>query len=100
MNTADALPNKTNEFTHKEWHIIPNASHPNHFTLKTATGNVVCTLAFPENANTTNTDFLNLIASAPELRDIAETYRDSMMGSNAEKTMIYTIVCNVLGRLH
>ncbi len=97
--TAAILPAKTPEVAHREWHIIPDASHPNHFTLETATGNVLCTLAFPKNENTTNTEFLNLIASAPELQDIAEMYRDTMIGNRAEKTMIYTIVSRVLSRL-
>lgn len=99
MNTADVLPNKTTEFTHKEWHIIPNANHPNHFTLKTTTGTIICALAFPGNNNTTNATFLNLIASAPELQDIVEMYRDSMTGKEAEKTMVFAIVREILSRL-
>ncbi len=94
--TADALPVKTTEFTYREWNIVPDSNNPNHFKLETATGSVICTLAFPVSCNTS---FLNLIASAPELQDIAEMYRDTMMGNEAEKTMIYTIVRDVLNRL-
>ncbi len=99
MNTAEVLPAQTTEFTQREWHIIPDVTDPNRFNLKTATGTIICTLAFPEDDTTTNTTFLNLIASAPELQDIAEMYRDSMTGSTAEKTMVFTIVRDVLGRL-
>lgn len=96
MNTAEVLPAQTTEYSHREWHIIPDVTNPNRLNLKTATGTIICTLAFPERCNTT---FLNLIASAPELQDIAEMYRDSMTGSTAEKTMVFTIVREILGRL-
>ena len=84
------------EFKHREWHIVPDAVNPNRFNLETAMGSIICTLAFPESCNTS---FLNLIASAPELEDIAEMYQESMTGSRAEKSMIFDIVRNVLSRL-
>ena len=92
MNTKVALM----EYTHREWHIVPDVVKSNCFNLETATGNIVCSLAFPEHDNNANTTLLNLIASASELQDIAEMYHDTMLGNKAEKTMIFSTVSEVL----
>lgn len=96
MNAAEA---STTPYNYREWHIVPDAAAPNCFTLETATGNIVCSLAFPGKNNSTTPTLLNLIASAPELQDIAEMYRDSMTGNKAEKTIIFNIVSEVLNRV-
>lgn len=82
------------ELNHRDWHITPSETTPNSFDLKTKKGNTLCTLAFPKDCNIS---LLNLIASAPELQDIAEMYHDYMLGK-AEKSMVFNIVKEVLNR--
>ncbi|MEM9687607.1 MAG: hypothetical protein AAF934_11900 [Bacteroidota bacterium] len=84
------------QYSHKAWDSVP-AKKPNCFDLKTtATGAVVCTISFPE---TCDSKLLNLIAAAPELYQIAEMYHDFMLGNEAEKTMVFSIVKTVLSRV-
>lgn len=82
-------------FNHRDWHIIPS-NNPNCFELKTKTGNTLCTLAFNKGCNTS---LLNLIASAPELQDIAEMYHDHMLGGQMQHSMVFDIVREILSRL-
>ncbi len=96
MSTADVLTRDTKRDTHSEWNIVPSAAQPNSFDLKTKTGHTLCILTFPK---AYDKPLLNLIASAPELQDIAEMYRDSMIGNKAEKTMVFAIVTKVLQRV-
>lgn len=99
MRTADTLAPTKTEYNYRAWHIVPDTVTPNRFKLETASGNIVCTLAFPENNNAAHSPFLNLIASAPELQHIAEMYHDAMVGNPSERSMIFTIVCKVLNRV-
>ena len=81
-------------FNHRDWRVIPDPIDPNCFTLEDIkTGEILGTVLLAENSNP---GLLNLIASAPELQDIAEMYHDHMIGKEAEKTMVYTIVKQVL----
>lgn len=84
----------SSKYRQREWHIVAAKDNPNCFYLETAAGKVLCTLGVPEGGNT---GFLNLIASAPELQDIAEMYYDAMLGK-AEGTMVFEIVTEVLRR--
>ena len=99
MNTKAITTAKTTGYTQCEWHIVPDVVKPNCFNLETTTGNIVCSLAFPEHDNNANITLLNLVVSAPELQDIAEMYHDTMLGNKAEKTMVFSIVSEVLDRV-
>lgn len=95
MITADISAETT--FKHRDWNLIPDAAHSNYFDLKeTKTGRVLGRFILPESSDPT---LLNLIASAPELQDIAEMYHDAMVGNGAEKTMVFAIVTEVLHRV-
>ncbi len=96
MRTADLLPQTKMAFNHRDWRITPAKDNPNCFDLKTTTGNLLCTLAFPKDCNTS---LLNLIALAPELQDIAEMYHDHMLGGQMQKSMVFDIVQEILNRL-
>ncbi len=84
-------------FKHRDWSFVPDVITPNQFNLEEIkTGKVLGRFILPEGSNST---LLNLIASAPELQDIAEMFRDRMKG-NEEKTMVFSIVMEVLQRIH
>lgn len=98
METASTLTeSKTTKLKHRDWHIIPDTHHANRFNLaETKTGKVLGTLVLPKSGDTT---FLNLIACAPELEDIAEMYHDHMLGGPMEKSMVFATVKEILARL-
>lgn len=98
MGTATISAETTMTFKHRDWDFIPDVITPNRFNVKeNKTGKILGTIILPENCDTT---FLNLIGCAPELQDIAEMYRDKMKGSKEEKTMVFSIVMEVLQRIH
>lgn len=83
-------------FKHRDWSFVPDVITPNQFNLEEIkTGKVLGRFILPEGSNST---LLNLIASAPELQDIAEMFRDHMIGTNAQKTMVFSMVMQILER--
>lgn len=83
-------------FKHREWQIVPDAIHGHCFNLEEVkTGKLLAALILPEGSNSR---LLSLIASAPELQDIAEMYQQSMTGSRAENSMLFSMVTQVLQR--
>ena len=96
MRTANDLAETTETlFKHREWRVIPDTVKPNLFKLEEIkTGKMLGTFTLPKDGDPT---LLNLIAAAPELQDIAEMFRDSMIG-NKSQTMIFSLVEQVLER--
>ena len=83
-------------FKHREWRVIPDETHPNCFKLQEIkTGKVLGSFVLAEGSDP---ELLNLIACAPELQDIAEMYRDHMIGKNAQNTMVFSMVIQTLER--
>ena len=78
------------------WQLLPLSGQARRFLLNHRDTGTVCTLTFPIRYNP---KLLRLIAAAPELEDIAEMYRDEMLGSDRQHTMIFEIVSRVLHRL-
>lgn len=79
-----------------QWRINPDENHPNCFVLQEAkTNKVLGTFILPEDSDP---KLINLIAATPDLQDIAEAYRDHMIGRSAEKTMMFSLVMQVLER--
>ena len=97
MRTANDLAETTETlFKHREWRVIPDTVNPNWFKLEEIkTGKVLGCFVLPEDGDPT---LLNRIAAAPELEDIAEMFRDTMIGNKAEKTMVFSLVMEVLQR--
>lgn len=99
METANILAGTTMETGYKygNWRIIPDATAPDCFSLKEATtGKVLGSFVlFDRN----NTPLLNLIACAPELEDIAEMFHDHMLGGPMQKTILFSLVQDLLNRL-
>ena len=83
-------------FKHRDWRIIPDTIYPNCFNLEeTATAKVLGRFVLPKDSDP---GLLSLIAAAPELQDIAEMFRNSMIGNKAQKTMVFSVVTEILQR--
>ena len=90
------LPETTLLIKEWQWRIVPDEGRPDYFNLEEAkTGKVLGTFILPEDSDP---KLINLIASAPELQDIAEMSRDHMIGNSMEKTMVFSLVMQVLER--
>ena len=87
-----AIPLKTEG---REWCILPDSLHPERFRLWNSKGELLCTFFVHQ----PKPGLLNCIAAAPELQDIAEMFRDHMLGSAMHHTMLFTLVQNLLNRL-
>lgn len=97
MEAANILETNTIAFNHRDWSFIPDSITPNCFSMEeNRTGKILGTIILPESGDNT---FLNLIGCAPELEDIAEMFRDHMEGSPMERTMVFSLVMDVLHRI-
>ena len=83
-------------FAQEAWNIVPSETDSKSFSLKNTGGELVCTLVFPRVQYKTN---LDLIALAPELLAIVEMYHDHMINSEAQNTMAFYMVHEILCRL-
>ena len=101
MEKTNISETTTTTLKHQEWNVALDIIHPKNFILKEdKTGKILATIILPEDSNPEDSDptLLNLIASAPELQDIAEMFQDHMQGGPMEKTMIFSTVIQVLER--
>jgi hypothetical protein len=91
MNTTEVLTTAAPkmEFTYREWHLLPIQRALHSFNLETAKGKVVCTFAF-SGGYTTN--HLNLTALPPELQGTTEMYRDTVLGTRIQRSMMFDTV--------
>ena len=87
----------TTAFKHRDWQLIPNGSRPDWFDLEdTKKAKILGTFLLPEGG-----DFKALyrIVSAPKLERIAKTFRDTMAGSPAKESILFSVVTEVLRRI-
>ena len=86
-------------FNHKTWHWEATRD-PNQFLVKCSKSNrVLFTITFPDDDVAAHTKNLKLVASAPDLRDMVDAFHDSMLGTRAEGSMIFSIVATLMLRL-